>query len=143
MVDSASHDTLSWIPAKRGDCTTKNMYRSLSSQAQVQLPTIGSRSIQPQANRILCRMWKSRSLTPLIKAFTWHLVRRALAIGHRAARFSQHVDDHCTHCNMIETDAHLFFHCSLLVQFGSPPRHPYVQMIFPKRMMEYRLSSQC
>jgi hypothetical protein len=33
-VDSASHDTLRWIPAKRGDCTTKNIHRSLSSQAQ-------------------------------------------------------------------------------------------------------------
>jgi hypothetical protein len=30
-VDSASHNTLRWIPTKRGDCTTKNINRSLSS----------------------------------------------------------------------------------------------------------------
>jgi hypothetical protein len=123
MVDSASHDTLRWIPAKRGDCTTKNIHMSLSSQAQVQLPTIGSMSILPQANRILYRMWKSRSLAPLIKAFTWCLVRRALATGHRAARSSQHIDDHCTHCNIIETDAHLFFYCNFAraIWFSATP----------------------
>jgi len=51
------------------------------------------------------------------------LIRRALATGYRAARFSQHIDEHCTHCGIIETDAHLFFHCDFAraVWFSATP----------------------
>lgn len=37
-VCSNQPDTLRWTPAKKGDCTTKNIYRQLSTQLQVQLP---------------------------------------------------------------------------------------------------------
>jgi hypothetical protein len=40
-------DILRWTPAKTGQCTTKNVYRYLATQNQIQLPTIGSRSILP------------------------------------------------------------------------------------------------
>jgi hypothetical protein len=112
-------------PAKKGDCTTKNIYRTLMSQVQVQLPTTttGSRSILPQANQILQRTWKLKTLPPLIKTFAWRLIRRALATGSRASRFSQHIDEHCTYCGILETDAHLFFHCDFAraVWFSATP----------------------
>ena len=35
---------------------------------------------------------------PLIKAFTWRLIRRALATAERAAKYSTHIDEYCTNC---------------------------------------------
>jgi hypothetical protein len=68
-------------------------------------------------------MWKLKTLPPLIKTFTWRLIRRALATGYRAARFSQHIDEHYAHCGITETDAHLFFHCEFAhaVWFSATP----------------------
>ena len=52
-VHSQRHDILRWTPARKGDCTTKNVYRFFSAQMQVRLPLTGTRSIQQQANTIL------------------------------------------------------------------------------------------
>ena len=108
---------------KKGDCTTKNIYRHLSTQMQVHLPQQGSRSIIPQANKILQRMWKLKDLPPLVKTFTWRLIRRALATGDRVARYSPHIDNHCSNCGLVENDAHLFFHCDFAqaVWFSANP----------------------
>jgi hypothetical protein len=83
----------------------------------------GSRSILPQTNQILQRAWKSKDLPPLIKTFTWRLIRRALATAERATRYSVHIDPHCSVCGQLEDDAHLFFHCQLprAVWFSSAP----------------------
>lgn len=71
-VQSQEHDIPRWIPAKKkGDCTTKNIYRHLSSQLQVNLPAQCSRSITPQAHQILQRMWRQRNLLSLIKTFVY------------------------------------------------------------------------
>jgi hypothetical protein len=72
----------------------------------------GSRSIQPQCNLILKRAWKSKDLPLLIKTFAWRLIRRALATAE-CARSYTYSDQHCDTCGDIETDCHLFFHCSL------------------------------
>ena len=101
------------MPSKNGLCTTKNIYRHLSSQNLIQLPQQGSRSILPQANQILQSAWKSRNLPPLMKTFTWRLIRRALATAERAARYCTHIDKHYATCGAVEDDAHLFFHCNL------------------------------
>jgi hypothetical protein len=37
-VDNQHQDILRWTPTKKGDCTTKNIYKSLRSQVQLQLP---------------------------------------------------------------------------------------------------------
>ena len=112
-VPNDQQDILRWLPSKNGICTTKNIYRHLSSQRLIQLPQQGSRSILPQTNQILQRAWKSNEIPPLIKAFTWRLIRRALATADRAARYSTHIDKHCSTCGAVEDDAHLFFHCNL------------------------------
>jgi hypothetical protein len=57
------------------------------------------------------KMWKHRKLPPLIKTFGWCLIRRALATGERAARYSANTSKFFSTCGIIETDAHLFFHC--------------------------------
>jgi hypothetical protein len=66
-----------------------------------------------KANQILTRAWKTKQLPPIIKAFTWRIIRRALSTAERAARFSNHIDDHCATCGAMEDDAHLFFQCQL------------------------------
>lgn len=88
-----------------------------------QLPQHASRSITPQGNQILQKMWKHRDLPPLIETFARCLIRRALATGERAARYSTHIDKHCSTCGKIEIDAHLFFHCDFAhaVWFSSDP----------------------
>lgn len=53
------------------------------------------------------------NLQPIIRAFTWRLISRALATSERAARFSTHIDEHCSACGALEDDAHLFFHFDL------------------------------
>jgi hypothetical protein len=40
----------------------------------------------------LCRAWRSKSIPPLIKTFTWRLIRRALATAERASRYSSHIN---------------------------------------------------
>jgi hypothetical protein len=47
-VPNQSRDMLRWIPAKQGNCTTKNIYTHLAAQNIVQLPDQGTRSITPQ-----------------------------------------------------------------------------------------------
>lgn len=109
---------------ERSLCHKSNL--QASAQNIIQLPQQGSRSILPQANRILGRAWKIKQLPPLIKTFRWRLIRRALSTAERAARFSSHTNDHCATCAAIEDDAHLFFHCQppQAVWFSfSPPIH--------------------
>jgi hypothetical protein len=112
-VPSNQQDILSWTPTKNGICTTKAIYRHLATQNTIQLPQQDSRSILPQANQILMWAWKTKQLPPIIKAFTWRIIRQALSTAERAARFSNHIDDHCATCGAMEDDAHLFFQCQL------------------------------
>jgi hypothetical protein len=122
-VPSDQNDILRWIPSRDGRCSTENIDRHLRRQAQIQLPQLGSRSNTQHANFLLQKAWKSKDLPPLIKTFTWRLIRRALATGERASRYSVHIDEHCSVCGAVENDAHLFFHCHLprAVWFSTNP----------------------
>jgi hypothetical protein len=122
-VPSDHNDILRWTPAADGKCSTKNIYSHLATQELIHLPQQGSRSINHHANLILQRAWKNKTLPPLIKVFTWRLIRRALATGERASRYSTRIDKHCSVCGAIEDDAHLFFHCQLpkAVWFSTRP----------------------
>jgi hypothetical protein len=61
----------------------------------------------------LQRAWNSKDLPPIIKAFSWRLICRALGTAERAARYSTWIDNHCSDCGAVKDDAHLFFHCNL------------------------------
>lgn len=134
IVPSNQNDILRWIPAKDGKCSTKNIYRHLIRQDLIQLPQQGSPSINHHANLILQRDWKSKNLPPLIKAFTWRLIRRALATGERASRYTTHIDKHCTVCGAVEDGAHLFFTVNCQGRFGSPQALHFEQTISLRRM---------
>jgi hypothetical protein len=106
-------DVLRWKLAKTGICTTKNIYRHLAAQNHIQLPMQGSRSILPQVNQILHKVWKSKTLPLIIKTFSLRLIRRALATAQRASTYSTHIDPSCASYGQNETDAHLFFYCNV------------------------------
>jgi hypothetical protein len=124
-VPSQQQDTLRWTQAPKGDYSTKQIYKTLSANNVVQLPSQGSRSIQPQANHILCRVWKSKALPPLIKTFVWRLIQRALATAERASRYSTHIDSHCAACGQLETDFHIFFQCALPTEVWTTFQTPF------------------
>ena len=84
----------------------------LNKQLQVQINNQGSRTITQEALQILNRVWKHKILSPCIKAFTWRLMRRALATGARAGAYTAKISKECATCNLLENDSHLFFHCT-------------------------------
>jgi len=124
VVLSDHEDILRWTPAIDGRCTTKATYKYLATQVSHILPTQGPRSINSDANSILHKVWKSKTIPPLLKTFAWRLIRRALATGERVGRYSSHIDQHCSYCGNIENDIHLFFHCDLSKQVWSTATPP-------------------
>jgi hypothetical protein len=124
VVHSDQQDILQWTPATNGQCTAKAAYNYLATQQAHNLPNQGSRSIGPDANQILQKVWKSKTIPPILKTFAWRLIRRALATSERAGRYSSHIDQHCSYCGNIETDKHLFFLRDLPQQVWSSATPP-------------------
>jgi hypothetical protein len=58
---------------------------------------------------------ENQNLSPLMKTFTWRLIRNAIATTERAGRYSQ-IPRHCSTCGQLETDSHLFLYCQLPTQ---------------------------
>jgi len=108
----AEHDAIRWRPAPQGKCTSKEAFRLLNSQMQVQLLTQGSRGVTAQSMEILRREWTNKLLSPNMKTFAWRLIRKAIATGARAGNLSTKINKNCETCNILENDSHLFFHCS-------------------------------
>jgi hypothetical protein len=128
VVPSDQHGILRWTPSIKGQCTTKAAYNHLVSSSHHYLPSQGSRSITPEANSILQKVWKGKSIPPFLKTFAWRLIRRAVPTAERAGRYSSHIDKHCTYCGNIENDVHLFFLCDLSRQVRAtynPPLHTH------------------
>jgi hypothetical protein len=98
------------MPAKTSICTTKSIYRYLAVQNHIQLPIQGPRSILPQLNQILHKVWKSKTLPPVIKTFSWRLIRRALATAQRASTYFTHIDPFCSLVVLMKV---MLFHCNL------------------------------
>jgi hypothetical protein len=115
-MQSQQEDILRWTPATNGRLTSKSAYSYLTGFQTHTLPTQGKRSITPQADSILQKVWKAKSIPPLPKTFAWRLIRRALALAERAGRYSMNIDQHCTAYGALETDNHLLFLCDLPMQ---------------------------
>jgi len=115
-VHSNSPDILCWSPANDGICSAKAIYKHLHTANITDLPNHGSHSITPGCSKILHKVWQSKSIPPNLKTLASRLIRRALATAERATRYSTNGNNTCDRCNMIETDSHLFFHCTLPTQ---------------------------
>ena len=50
-------------------------------------------------------------MIPRVQTFAWRLLRKALATGKRAGRFSARIDSNCSRCGGEEDEMHLFFLC--------------------------------
>jgi hypothetical protein len=92
---SQQQDTLKWLSAINGICTTKAAYTYLASQQQHILPQQGSRNLSPHAHAILLKVWKSKLMPHFLKTFAWRLFKRALSSAERAAKFSIHIQSSC------------------------------------------------
>jgi hypothetical protein len=110
-VPSTEPDVLRWIPATNGRCTSKSSYIHLQQQQNHSLPSLGSRAISSLTHNILNRIWKSKTIPPLLKTFSWRLFHHALPTADRAGRFSTNIGNLCTVCYQIENNTHLFFLC--------------------------------
>ena len=140
VVTSDHDDILRWTPAKNGQCSTKSVYTHLANQQVHHLRDQGSRSISQDAANILHKVWKSKSIPPLLKTFAWRLIRRAITTGERAGRYSNHIDKHCSYCGAIEDDQHLFFKCALSIEVWSSA-DPHVQTNnFPPKLDGIQMS---
>ena len=140
VVTSDHDDILRWTPAKNGQCSTKSVYTHLANQQVHHLPDQGSRSISQDAANILHKVWKSKSIPPLLKTFAWRLIRRAIATGERASRYSNHIDKHCSYCGAIEDDQHLFFKCALSMEVWSSADPPVQTNNFPPEIDGIQMS---
>ncbi|KAM0895415.1 hypothetical protein ACQ4PT_023829 [Festuca glaucescens] len=102
-------DELCWKYTPSGQCTTKSAYKVFFQET----PSQGvRRTVSDLEKQLLMQTWKNSKLPPRVKTFTWRLIRRALATGMRASRFSTHIKKECARCGAPESDSHLFFHCS-------------------------------
>jgi hypothetical protein len=79
-TQSQLQDTLRWLLAISGICTTKAAYTYMASQQQHILPQQGSRNVSPHSHDILLKVWKSKLIPPFLTTFAWRLLRRSLAL---------------------------------------------------------------
>jgi hypothetical protein len=92
VIQSTQPDILRWAPAPSGKCTIAKAYSYLTHLQQHTLPSQGARSISPQVNQTLQKVWKAKSVPPFLKTFAWRLIRRALATADKAGKFSSNID---------------------------------------------------
>jgi hypothetical protein len=97
------------------------------------LHTTGSKAISLHTQTILHKIWKGKTIPPLIKTFVCRrLFRQALATAERAGRYAPNIDKHCSACGLIEIDSHLFFLCQLPHQvWAAADVTPFTQHIDP------------
>jgi hypothetical protein len=81
LVPSTEPDILRWTPATNGKCTSKATHTYL--QQNHSLPSTGSRAISPHTHTILNKIWKVKTIPPLLKTFAWRLFRHALPTADR------------------------------------------------------------
>lgn len=110
IINADFNDEVCWIHTPNASCTTKSAYKTFLQATSMSSSNPGG-TITEQEKTLLNQVWKNKSIVPRVKTFAWRLIRRALASGIRASRFSDHIQKECCRCGQIETDSHLFFHC--------------------------------
>lgn len=116
IINADFEDEVCWTHTPNAACTTKSAYKTFLQEQLAASSTTG-RSISVQEKDILIQVWKNKSLVPRVKSFAWRLIRRAISSGLRASRFSIHIKKECCRCGMLESDSHIFFHCSFARAF--------------------------
>jgi hypothetical protein len=110
IINSAGHDSLVWKLTPAGKFSTKSAYKHCFSNLQLpanQRP----KPVPQQIITLLNQVWKERLMLPRIQTFAWRLLRRALATGKRAGKYSKHIRTECSRCGVEEDEMHMFFLC--------------------------------
>jgi hypothetical protein len=133
IIHSPDPDILRWKPSPNGQCSSKSSYKLLQLHQIHSLPPTGSRALSPHSHSILQKIWKIKTMPPLLKTFAWRLFRQALPTADRVSRFVSHINRHCTSCGLIENDSHLFFLCTVPHQvWNHAPLPPVAHLIDPQ-----------
>jgi hypothetical protein len=110
IIDAIGQDSLVWKLTPAGTFSTKSAYKHCFSR--LQLPQNQQPRVVPQqVISLLNQVWSEKGMIPRVQTFAWRLLRRALATGKRAGRFSTHIDSNCSRCGQEEDEMHLFFLC--------------------------------
>jgi hypothetical protein len=110
IIDDVGQDMLVWKLTPTGNFSTKSAYKHCFQNLQLprnQMP----KQVPQQVINLLNQVWAEKHMIPKVQTFAWRLLRRALATGKRAGRFSTHISVNCSRCNLEEDDVHLFFGC--------------------------------
>ena len=75
-----------------------------------------------QVIALLNQVWAEKLMLPRVQTFAWRLLRRALATGKRAGKYSKHIKSECCRCGAEEDEMHMLFLCqfSKAVWFSHP-----------------------
>jgi hypothetical protein len=113
IICSEDEDILCWKLTPTGKCNTKTAYRACLQNLQEHgEPT--PRQVNPATIQLLNKIWENKQVTPRVQTFGWRLLRKALATGARAGKYSKHISKLCSRCGMEETEIHLFFTCNFI-----------------------------
>jgi hypothetical protein len=75
IVHSPDPDILRWKPSPNGQCSSKSSYKFLQLQQPHSLQPTGSRALSSHTHTILQKIWKAKTMPPLLKTFAWRLFR--------------------------------------------------------------------
>ena len=110
IIDTIGQDSLVWKLTPAGTFSTKSAYKHCFSNLQLpqnQQP----RLVSQQVISLLNQVWSEKGMIPRVQTFAWRLLRKALATGKRAGRFSTKINSNCSRCGEEEDEMHLFFLC--------------------------------
>lgn len=99
-------DSLTWLPTKDGEYSTKTGYYTGITVRDSQL----SQSRTPQPCEWNSDIWRDL-FSPKLRVFLWKIVMGALPIGENLEKRSLVSNTTCVHCGNRETTTHLFIHC--------------------------------
>jgi hypothetical protein len=60
--------------------------------------------------QIMQRVWEHKNCSPILKTFSWRVIRRAIDIGKRPDTYSNNISQVCPYCLALENDGHLFMY---------------------------------
>lgn len=144
IVQSDSQDIVRWTPAKKGVCTTKEAFKMLNNDMQVLNSSTGAGGVTQQAQGILQRIWKHKTLPHILKTFTWRLIRRALGLwllDIEQEGSLRKLTDFVLYANKLKM-THIFFHLlfrksSLVFSYTISPH-----FLLPQNRVEFKIPYQ-
>ena len=121
IVDSPVQDLLVWKLIPAGEFSTKSAYKHCYKNLELPINQ-RLKPVPQQVIALLNQVWAEKLMLPRVQTFAWRLLRRALATGKRAGKYSKHIKSECCRCGAEEDEMHMLFLCqfSKAVWFSHP-----------------------